>query len=149
MIVTDMVINVPDLHFSFQFSLKETSVFLDHSHKIARVAWNGRVNLAVASQVLGYVSDLVESGIVDKVLLDRRELIHFDRKTRQWMKNELIRGRAFSLKHQIHKIAIINESSLAGNIYGKHVIREEDKKQVNLPIRKFDRPEDALHWILK
>lgn len=138
-----------ELNLSYQFSIEDTSVYLDHTHRLIKIDWDGRINLSTASKVLTYVADVVEGGLVDRVLLDRQKLISFDRAARNWMKKELICGRGIDLRAKTHKVAIINERSVAGRIYSERVTKSDDRSKVILPIRKFDSPNEALKWVME
>ncbi len=137
------------LHYSFQFKIDGNEVYVEHKNGIVKVVWDGRVNHEIASSLLTYTADLVEGGLISTILLDRQNLIHFDNEARNWIKNEFLSTRCNELAHLIKKVAIINESSFAAQLYGKKVTNNLEGTFPNLPIMKFDRMEDANKWILK
>lgn len=134
--------------YSFQFNHEGNEVYLDHNNDSIKIVWDGRVNLKAASDILSYASDLVEGGLVSTILLDRQKLIHFEAAARKWIKDEFFNTRCKVLAHLIEKVAIVNETSLAANIYGKKIIKDIEHSFTDVMIRKFDRIEEAENWIL-
>lgn len=134
--------------YSFQFNIEGNEVYLDHQKGIVKIVWEGRVDLDIADSLLSYTADLVEGGLINRILLDRQNLIHFEDKARKWIKNEFLETRCKELAHLIKKVAIVNETSIAAMLYGKKIADDIEQTFINLPIKKFDKLTDAEGWIL-
>jgi len=124
--------------YSYQFSINECEIYLDHQNQVIKVVWEGRVDQETASSLLTYAADLVEGGLIDKVLLDRRNLIQFQEAARNWIKNKFILKRCSQIIHKIAKVAIVNENSIAARFYGESISYDIEEAFPQLEINKFD-----------
>lgn len=134
--------------YSFQFKHEGNEVYLDHDKGNVKIVWDGRINLKAASDILSYAADLVEGGLINTILLDRQKLIHFETAARKWIKEDFFSIRCTQLSHLIKRVAIVNETSLAASIYGRKIINDIEQTFSDLPIKKFDKIEEAENWIL-
>ncbi|MEL6556818.1 MAG: hypothetical protein AAFQ94_01460 [Bacteroidota bacterium] len=134
--------------YSFQFRHEGNEVYLDHDRGNVKIVWDGRINKEAAADILSYAADLVEGGLVSTILLDRQKLIHFEAAARKWIKEDFFSIRCKELSHLIKRVAIVNETSLAASIYGKKIINDIEHTFSELPIKKFDKIEEAENWLL-
>ena len=134
--------------FSFQFSVKDSELYFDYENKAIRISWDGRVDEETATGLIQYAMDLIEGKAVNRILFDRRKLIHFSDPARAWFHNEVDRGRWRQLKDAIERIAIVNELSVAAQLFGHHNNDHITDAYAGIPYQHFDKMPAAEEWLL-
>ena len=135
--------------FSYQFEMNDCEIYLDHENQVVKIVWEGRVGVDTATNLLTYVADLLEGGLVNRVLLDRQNLIHFDQLAKDWIKDEFLARRYQKLTEKVYKVAIINECSVAALLYGNKTKGNIQFDFSLLPLQKFDKMTDAESWLIE
>lgn len=134
-------------NFKFVFEKNGCFVLLERDAKIVKVIWYGKVDLETASAILTRGADLVEEGLADKLLLNRRELIEFDKEARNWIKEDLLKVRAKRIVHLVDKVATINSKTTLGNLFATVVSTAIRLFYPSLRMSSFETEEDAASWL--
>ena len=137
------------LLFSFQFKINDSAVYLEHVNRVVKLVWEGRVEKDTAEGLLTYAADLIEGDVVNRIMLDQQNLIHFDYAARQWIKEKFLPNRQDVLLNQLKKVAVINECSVAALLYGDHSEVTSKISFDRLPLQKFDQTPDAESWLME
>ena len=135
-------------YFQFVIVKGHSSLLIDKPNKILKVIWSGEVDKDTASVLLTRGADLVEAGSASKLLLNRKELMHFSKGAKNWIKEVLLKQRAKKLVNQVLQVAIVKSSSAIGNLFSNVITSAIRMIFPNLRMNQFETEEEALYWLL-
>ena len=135
-------------YFQFVIVKGHSSLLIDKPNKILKVIWSGEVDKDTASVLLTRGADLVEAGSASKLLLNRKELMHFSKGAKNWIKEVLLKQRAKKLVNKVLKVATVKSSSAIGNLFSNVITSAIRMIFPNLKMNQFETEEEALYWLL-
>ncbi|MEP5613111.1 MAG: STAS/SEC14 domain-containing protein [Cyclobacteriaceae bacterium] len=135
-------------NFIVQKEITGNTFSLDKETNISKIAWSGKVNLPIASELLQLAGDSVEFSGFTRLLIDRSQLDEFDTEARLWIKN-LLKTRAKKLSRKVEKLAIINAKSAMGSIFSNMMASTISLIIPNMKMKRFENIDDAERWLLE
>lgn len=119
----------------------------DPIKKIAKIRWEGVVDLETAKTIVNKGAFLVESGQADKVLLNREHLTEFTSEARQWI-NYLVKTRGKRAIKNIHKVATVKPNTTMGHLFSTLVTSSIKLIYPRLSMKQFNTEAEAQEWLL-
>ena len=129
--------------------LNGSNTLIDKKNKVVKIVWNGIVSEETAKVMLTTGADLIDSGLCDKLLLNRKGLEEFSTEARVWIKQDLLKNRAKKLVNKVSKVATINSSTIMGGIFANFISTAIKLVFPNLTMTKFESEEEAMNWLTK
>lgn len=129
-------------------SMNDSTLFIDVENQIVKILWVGEVDELTASFLLTKAANEIEAGNATKILLNRKFLSQFTTEARKWIKEDLLRGRAKTLVHQVDKVATVKSSTSMGNLFATLVSSSIKIVFPNLNMSRFDTEIQARKWLL-
>lgn len=126
----------------------ENKLYLDEDLGIVKVSWHGMVDQQEAAAILSKGADLLEVGLANKLLLDRKHLIEFTTEARIWIKNEIIKRRGNKLIKRLNRLATVNADSSRGSVFSNFLTSAIKIVYPNLKTGRFKTVEEAINWLI-
>lgn len=123
-----------------------TSLDLDMENSIAVVSFRGKVKLEEYKEALMKAVDLVGEYGLENVMMNRLEIGELEPECRLWVKNEYLKVHIKPHIPNIHKVAVIESTSIIGAFYGKALYSALSLIYPNLTFKYYDTVEEGLNW---
>lgn len=123
-----------------------TRLFVDFDQKIVVGQMTGDIVFDDYKAMLLGGARLAQMGKVDRIIIDRREVLKQDAECRLWVKNYYFKRHIKPLVPNVKQVAIVEPQSVAGKIYGKTIFASLRLIYPNLKIKSFDGLDEAIQW---
>lgn len=119
---------------------------LDIENSITIVSFRGKVKFDEYKEALMKAVDLVGEHRLENVMMNRLEIGELEPECRLWVKNEYLKVHIKPLIPNIHKVAVIESTSIVGAFYGKALYSALSLIYPNLTFKYYDTVQEGLNW---
>lgn len=126
--------------------LPTATVDLDAENSIVMVSFKGKVDFNEYKEALMKAVDLVDEYKLENVMMNRLEIGELDPECRVWVKNEYLKVHIKPYIPNLHKVAVIESTSIVGAFYGKALYSTLSLIYPNLTFKYYDTVQQGLNW---
>ncbi len=122
------------------------SVDLEKESSIVIVSFRGKVKFDEYKEALMKAVDLVGEYRLENVMMNRLEIGELAPECRLWVKNEYLKVHIKPHIPDIHKVAVIESTSIVGAFYGRALYSALSLIYPNLTFKYYDTVAEGLAW---